>query len=59
MDKYLRLLKRRLVRANNQIKKRMTDSEGLSPEGFRVLGYYEGRVSILEDAIDEIENNFR
>lgn len=57
MDKYLKLLKRKLVRAEEQIQKRRpSDSDNdLNGEGFRMLGYYQGRVSILEDAIDEIE----
>ena len=55
MEEYLLLLKRRLFRANTQVSNRLPDSLRLNAEGFRMLGYYQGRVSILEDAIDEIE----
>ncbi len=56
MEEYLKLLKRRLSRSNDQIDRRLsTDSALLSSEGIRMVGYYQGRVSILEDAIDEIE----
>lgn len=56
MEEYLKLLKRRLVRSAIQMKKRMHEGSPLSHEGVRMVGYYQGRISILEDAIDEIED---
>jgi hypothetical protein len=55
MEEYLKLLKRRLSRAEDQIQKRRGNENNLSPEGMRMLGYYQGRVSILENDVDEIE----
>ena len=55
MKEYLKLLKRRLARAEDQVQKRRGDENALTGEGIRMLGYYQGRVSILEDAVDEIE----
>lgn len=54
MQEYLKLLKRRLVRSKEQVKTRISENNK-SEEGFRMLGYYQGRVSILEDVIDELE----
>ena len=60
MEEYLKLLKRRLARSEDQVLKRVASgSETLTAEGFRMLGYYQGRVSILEDAVDEIESHLR
>lgn len=56
MVEYLKLIKRRLLRAKEQVATRIVESDK-SEEGFRMLGYYQGRVTILEDVIDEIEES--
>lgn len=55
MEDYLKLLKRRLGRAEKQVEIYKAMLKGLSSEGFRSYGYCQGRVSALEDAIDEIQ----
>jgi hypothetical protein len=55
--------KHRLRRQIDRIKKKMSDleekeAEGrLSNHGYWLLGYFKGKLSVMEDWLDEIEEN--
>lgn len=39
------------------LKQLQDEQENLSVWGYRDMGYYEGRLSVLEDLLDEIEED--
>jgi hypothetical protein len=47
-----------MIERNRAILKQLQDrQENLSVWGYRDMGYYEGRLSVLEDLLDEIEED--
>ena len=47
-----------MIERNNAELKRLKDKQdSLSVWGYRDMGYYEGRLSVLEDLLDEMEEN--
>jgi hypothetical protein len=47
-----------MIERNQAILKQLKDrQEHLSVWGYRDMGYYEGRLSVLEDLLDEMEEN--
>ena len=47
-----------IIERNQVILKKLQDKqENLSVWGYRDMGYYEGRLSVLEDLLDEIEED--
>jgi hypothetical protein len=49
---------RRMIKRNKEHLKQLQDKEeNLSVWGYRDMGYFEGRLSVLEDLLDEIEEN--
>ena len=47
-----------MIECNRAILKQLQDrQENLSVWGYRDMGYYEGRLSVLEDLLDEIEED--
>lgn len=49
---------RRMIKHNKAHLKQLQDKqENLSVWGYRDMGYFEGRLSVLEDLLDEIEEN--
>ena len=49
---------RRMIKRNKARLKQLQDKqENLSVWGYRDMGYFEGRLSVLEDLLDEIEEN--
>ena len=48
-------LQHQIDRANESIARLEMNREDLSEHGFQSLGYWKGRLSILEDWLDEVE----
>jgi hypothetical protein len=50
-------LKRKIIRAKNQIKELEDKQDNLSKHGYWSLGYLKGRLTVLEDWLDDLEDN--
>ena len=49
---------RRMIKRNKTLLEQLKDKQdGLSVWGYRDMGYYEGRLSVLEDLLDEMEED--
>jgi hypothetical protein len=49
---------RRMIKRNKAHLKQLQDKqENLSVWGYRDMGYFEGRLSVLEDLLDELEED--
>ena len=48
-------LQRSINRAKQQLEKLQEREEHLSKWGYEEMGYYKGRLSVLEDWLDEME----
>ena len=51
-------LKRKIERNKAKLKQLKDNQDNLSVWGYRDIGYYEGRLSVLEDLLDEMEETY-
>lgn len=58
MKRYTKERLPHMIERNRAILKQLQDKQDkLSVWGYRDMGYYEGRLSVLEDLLDEMEEN--
>lgn len=58
MKTYTKERLHRMIKRNKVHLKQLQDKEeNLSVWGYRDMGYFEGRLSVLEDLLDEIEED--
>ena len=50
-------LEHQIKRTKNKIKELENEQENLSKHGYWSIGYWKGRLSVLEDWLDELEEN--
>ena len=51
------MLERQILRTKNRIKELEDKEEHLSKHGYWELGYFKGKLSVLEDWLDELKED--